>query len=131
MPSKEAISVLFFKIAQSNTNLILVNTINSILASLVRVELLAFCYFSSHYWFTPTRVCVFTAQPYMMHVWALNIYSSHMPILIGHNFKINCWVEKLEAWGMLGLQLTCSEVKHQVLSCSCYARIVLRVALKE
>lgn len=32
---------------------------------------------------------------------------------------------------MLGLQLTCSEVKHQVLSCSCYARIVLRVALKE
>lgn len=32
---------------------------------------------------------------------------------------------------MLGLQLLCSEVKHQVLSCSCYARIVLRVALKK
>lgn len=32
---------------------------------------------------------------------------------------------------MLGFRLICSEVKHQVLSCSCYARIVLRVALKE
>lgn len=32
---------------------------------------------------------------------------------------------------MLGLRLRCCEVKHQVLSCSCYARIVLRVALKE
>lgn len=32
---------------------------------------------------------------------------------------------------MLGLQLICSEVKHQVLSCSCYALIVLRVALKK
>lgn len=32
---------------------------------------------------------------------------------------------------MLGLQLIRFEVKHQVLSCSCYAPIVLRVALKE
>lgn len=32
---------------------------------------------------------------------------------------------------MLGIQQKCSEVKHQVLSGSCYARIVLRVALKE
>lgn len=32
---------------------------------------------------------------------------------------------------MLGLQLRCSEVNHQVLSCWCYALVVLRVALKE
>ena len=32
---------------------------------------------------------------------------------------------------MLGLQLIRSEVKHQALSCSCYASIVLHAALKE
>lgn len=32
---------------------------------------------------------------------------------------------------MLGLRLICFEVKHQVLSCSCYAPRVLRAALKD
>lgn len=61
MPSKEATALLFFKISQSNTNLIFVNAINSILlVRLAREEFLAYQYFSSNSWFAPICVCVFT-----------------------------------------------------------------------